>query len=215
MSQDRIERVIDRAYKEHDLVVTEPPRGYYVNREGDILKKGRGDDFGVATSSQTDPHTALNIIKYIEDGLEWRLAKPYTNSANLKGGGFSWCGAFASWCDLELKREIRRKTMPSTYRLYEFCKSTARDIPLDEIQRGDIVIVGRPSGKRWGAHITRALEVGDTHVLCIEGNAHGTLGNGTWGEGVIVRRRPFKGHGSERESVIMHAYRFLESDYED
>lgn len=210
---NRVERAIERAVTEHESVVFEPPRAYYVNREGELLKRVNGAFFP-ASNTQDEPHQASNIIKYIEDGLRWSLSQPYTNSANLKQGGFSWCGAFQAWCDIELKEEIRKKVMPSTYRLWEFCKKTARDIPLDEIQRGDIVVVGRPSGKRWGAHITRALEVTETHVHTIEGNGHGLLGDGKWGEGVVTRKRPFNGHNAEKESVILHAYRFLDSDYE-
>lgn len=215
MSDDnRIERALDRAFAEHERVIFEPPRGYYVNRAGELLKLSRGEYYP-ATLEQSAPHTGGEIIKYIEDGAEWSLNDhPYTNSADLKKGGFSWCGAFQAWCDIGLSSEIRRRVMLSTYRLYEFCKKTARDIPLDEIQRGDLVIVGRPSGKRWGAHITRAVEVTATHVHTIEGNGHGLLGDGKWGEGVVTRKRPFKGYEGDRESVIMHAYRFLDSDYE-
>lgn len=213
MEIDRVEQCIDRALEEHERGVTEPPRGYWVNHEGEMLRKPRGT-FLRATNAQTQPHSSMNIIKYVEEGLEWKLKMPYMNSANLKTGGFSWCGAFAAWCDIGLRREIRKKVMPSTYRLYEFCLGTDREIPLDEIQRGDIVIVGRAGGKRWGAHITRALEVHDEYVLCVEGNAHGELGDGAWGEGVVIRKRPFKGHESRAESRVMWAWRFLESDYE-
>ena len=214
MGIDRIEECIERALGEHEQGVTEPPKNYWVDREGTMLRKPRSE-FIPATNGQTQPHSAMNIIKYIEDGLMWRLKMPYMNSANLKIGGFAWCGAFAGWCDIRLKEEIRKKVMPSTYRLYEFCLGTPREIPLDQIQRGDIVIVGRAGGKRWGAHVTRALEVHDEYVETIEGNAHGELGDGTWGEGVVIRKRPFKGHESRAESRIMWAWRFLDSDYED
>lgn len=214
MDNNRVSRCIDRAFSEYDECVTEPPRGYWVNRDGQILRQPTKDKFIVATGKQDVVHSGRNIIKYIEEGLEWRLKKPYCNSASLDRGGFSWCGAFQAWADIELNQEIRRKVMPSTYRLYEFCVGTDREIPLDEIQTGDIVIVGRKSGKRWGAHITRAVAVHEEYVETIEGNAHGVLGDDSWGEGVVTRRRPFKGFESEGESRIMWAYRFLDSDYE-
>ena len=213
MDCNRVEQIIERALAEHARVVTEPPRGYYVDADGNLLRKSKGG-FVEATTEQEVAHTAKHIIKYINEGLEWNKRDPYKNSWNIKVGGFSWCGAFPAYCDPDLKYEIRHEVMPSTYRLREFCKGTPRDIPLDEIQRGDLVVVGRKGGKRWGAHITRVLEVGETHVKTIEGNAHGRLGNGTWGEGVITRRRPFKGQGGEKESFVLFAYRFLEEDYD-
>ena len=208
----RVENCIARAEDAHAYNVTEPPRGYYVDADGVILKKGKNGFSEV--SSEDECHRGAEIIRYINDGLGWSKEDPYTNSYNLKIGGFSWCGAFAAWCDITLSAELRKKVLPSTYRLWEFCKGTARSIPLDEIQRGDIVVVGKKGGKRWGAHITRALEVGETHVSTIEGNAHGRLGSGLWGEGVVTRQRPFKGHNKPRESYIMYAYRFLDEDYE-
>jgi len=211
---NRVEECIERAEAEHALCVSEPPRDYWVDDEGQLLKRV-GGGFASATNTQSAPHLAMHIIKYIEEGALWNLELPYTNSASLKKGGFSWCGAFQAWCDRGLSEHIRRKVMLSTYRLWEFCRNTPRDIPLDEIQRGDLVIVGRKGGKKWGAHITRALEVTDTHVHTIEGNGHGLLGDGRWGEGVVTRKRPFQGHGAEKESVILFAYRFLDSDYED
>jgi len=214
MDNSRIERCLERALYEHERCVMEPPRGYHVTREGEIVRK-RKSDFVNASSHQTEKHTSKHIIKYIEEGLQWKLEQPYTNSAKLSVGGFSWCGAFAGWCDIELNEQLRKKVMPSTYRLYEFCMGTEREIPLDEIQRGDIVVVGKLGGKRWGAHITRVLAVHDEYVLAIEGNAHGVLGNGQWGEGVITRKRPFKEFANDGESHIMFAYRFLDSDYDE
>ena len=211
MDNERIDSIIARAEAAHALVVTEPPRGYYVDADGVILRKGRGG-FAEATS-EDELHRGAEIIRYISEGLGWKKDDPYTNSPNTKIGGFSWCGAFAAWCDPDLDAKIRLKVMPSTYRLWEFCKGTARAVPLDEIQRGDIVVVGRRGCKRWGQHITRAVSVSETHVDTIEGNAHGRLGDGRWGEGVVTRRRPHRGHNKPRESYIMYAYRFLAEDY--
>jgi hypothetical protein len=212
MNTERIERAIERAHEAHRLNVVEPPRGLYVNADGELLRKDRRGEFHEATA-EPNGHTGAEIIRYIREGLGWVKDDPYLNSWNLKLGGFSWCGAFAAWCDIELDAGIRKRVLPSTYRLYEFCRGTERDIPLDEIQRGDIVIVGSKSSKRWGQHITRALEVTETHVHTIEGNAHGRLGDSSWGEGVVTRRRPFKGHEKKGETFIMFAYRFIEEDY--
>lgn len=213
-NDNRVSRCLDRAFEEHERIVAEPPRGYWVDREGTILRQPTVGKFLTARSHQSSAHNSHHIIKYVEDGLGWKLDKPYCNSANLKRGGFSWCGAFQAYCDIWLKREIRKKVMPSTYRLYEFCVGTEREIPLDQIEAGDIVVVGRKGGKRWGAHITRAVNVTEEYVETIEGNAHGELGDGSWGEGVITTKRPFKGYESEGESRIMFAYRFLDEDYE-
>jgi hypothetical protein len=215
MIKDHIESAIIRAEKEHAQTITEPPRGYWVNEDGILLKKIK-HEFYVATSHQHVAHKALHIIKYIEEGLEWPLEQPYTNSAKLSAGGFSWCGAFYAWCEGgALKREIRRKILPSTYRLWENYRGTDRAVALDDIQRGDVVVIGRGKGKRWGQHICRAIDVDETHVTTIEGNAHGVLGDGSWGEGVVRRKRPFQEFASQKESYIMFAYRFLPEDYEE
>jgi len=213
MNAERIERMIARAYEAHAMNVVEPPRNMYVNDRGELLHKDRSGEYYEATA-ESNGHTGAEIIRYIREGLEWPKDTPYLNSWNLKLGGFSWCGAFAAWCDIELRSDLRKKVLPSTYRLWEYCRGTEREIPLDQIQRGDIVVIGKKTSKRWGQHITRAVEVTPTHVLTIEGNAHGRLGDGSWGEGVVTRRRPFKGHQEGRESWIMFAYRFTDEDYQ-
>lgn len=214
MMKDHIESAIIRAEAEHAKNITEPPRGYWVNEDGILLKKHR-HEFFVATNTQHVAHKALNILKYIEEGLEWDRELPYVNSAKLSIGGFAWCGAFYAWCEgPALKREIRHKFLPSTYRLWEQYRGTDRAVDLDDIQRGDLVVIGRGKGRRWGQHICRAIDVSDTHVTTIEGNAHGVLGDGSWGEGVVRRKRAFRDYASEKESYIMFAYRFLPEDYE-
>ena len=212
MDIDRREQALQRARAELERHVTEPPRGVYVNAEGTLLRK-RNNAFTPIDGGQDVPHESMHILKYIEEGLAWPALSVYRNTGSIKGGGFSWCGAFAMYCYVSLKKKIRYDSGASTYRLYELCKRTPRDIPIEEVQRGDVVIVGKKSSRRWGAHIVLCTHVHPTHIDTIEGNAHGHLTIGSWGEGVVYRTRPFKAAASQGDAYIMHVYRFLEEDY--
>ena len=105
---------------------------------------------------------------------------------------------------------------------------TPRHIPLDEIEPGDIVVVGT-GRKKVGDHITIADQNVGGLIYTYEGNAWG-LGPGEPAEtyeGVITRTRPLPksaggpGVGGDRCPVsggrqtkeAMHAYRFLAEDY--
>ncbi len=80
-------------------------------------------------------------------GLNWHGEVRYTRNTQ-----FAWCGAFAAFCfeAAGLSAEIRKKVMPSTYRIHTWAKGTARMRRIQEVARGDIVIVGPVGGKRWG-----------------------------------------------------------------
>ena len=64
-------------------------------------------------------------------------ANPYE-----RNGDFAWCGAFAAYCWSSLKLDIRKRTFPSTYRLWRDWQS--RRIPTAGMRPGDIVVVGIP-----------------------------------------------------------------------
>ena len=204
---------IDTARAEHALVVKEPPRGLFVDARGTLHSKSPA---GVLTplSPQPPSRNPARILTYIHQGLSWPRVT-YTNSSDFDNGGFEWCGAFAAYCYKHLKQEIRAKHMASTYRLHAFCKNTPRHIPLSQLQPGDILVVGHSQSKPWGAHVTLVHSVDTARSLAhtYEGNATGTLGDQTRGEGVITHSRPLAPTSNPKQYYAMHAYRWLESDY--
>lgn len=216
LAHGRARSAVVEALYQWDKGIMEPPRGVYVNQQGTLLKLKRGDYVEV-DPSQDQPSASKYIIEYIEEGLHWPRTVPYRNTGKLPQG-FEWCGAFAAYCfrSVGLDRDIRHKHMASTFRLYDFCKGTPRKIELDQIQEGDVVVVGRRGSRAWGSHITICEERLPHGVLTVEGNAHGRLFSGSWGEGVIRRERPFFEHSNTKknESYIMHAYRWLWQDYD-
>ena len=135
----------------------------------------------VEPTGRVTEHPILD--RYINQGIEW-AEKSYKNR------DFQWCGAFAAWCWRDaVRREIRRKCFPSTYRLYTWAYKTERRIKdLDSARAGDIVVVGK--NKRWGDHITIFERWGDDgEFFTVEGNAWGQTPQSGRREGVIRRAR--------------------------
>lgn len=146
------------------------------------------------------PRGAHLIDGYIRGalGLGWPSAAtgPGDSQAYERNGQFEWCGAFAAraWGAAGLDAEVRRLRLPSTYRLGS---TEARHgppllrVPLDRLQPGDVLVVtdGR---KAWGTHVTlvQAVRPSEGLVFTVEGNARGKLGDGSVGEGVVLRTRP-------------------------
>lgn len=211
----RAREAIARGLLEHSLGCMEPPRGAYVDDTGTLLAK-KGDKYTALDPQQSKPHSSLRIFAFIREGLGWPKDTPYMNTGKLELGGFEWCGAFMAYCYQALKREIRHKHCASTYRLFAFCSGTPRKVSLDDVRAGDVLVVGKKGAKKWGSHITlcTSLSITDGYAETVEGNAHGTLGTGGWGEGVVRRRRPFARVAKEGEAYIMHAYRWLPEDFE-
>ena len=154
-----------------------------------------------------------HIRKYIYEGLRWPESRwPYD-----KNGDFAWCGAFAAWCYREagLKDDLLYKRFASTRRLYDWAHGTDRFIVTPSgLAPCDIVVVGRGDSKAWGAHITLVRELADDVVLTFEGNAKGTLGDGTTGEGVVRHQRPTSGAGlPDKTYRFLYGVHPLEEDY--
>jgi len=152
-----------------------------------------------------DPSPRVDAYIKSAAGLGWSWEKPY-----IKNGQFAWCGAFASFCYTKANANIRKKIFPSCYRMYKNWGQTSRYVPVNKIQRGDIVIVWAGKHNTQGDHITLcadadALNLG--YISTIEGNAVGTLGDGSRGEGVIKRQRTV--------DEIAHVYRLLASDFNE
>lgn len=181
------------------------------------------------------PNGAARIDRYIRgsDGLGWgsadadNLDEPVPYAHN---GQFQWCGAFAAYCWAAggLRRRIRRDHMASCYKLHTWAGGTDRIVRPEDIQPGDVVIVGRQPGALigrdaigrpryapvWGEHITLARDApADGYVPTWEGNAGGELGDGTQGEGVVRDRQPLAADDPQRYRVL-YAIRFSGEDLE-
>ena len=131
------------------------------------------------------------ITAYIrgDEGLQWSWEKPYT-----KNGQFAWCGAFAAQCWSSLLPQIRKKTLPSTYRLWRDWQ--ARRVEPSSLRPGDIVVVFNDSAteadrekKPYGQHITLCRELTDGKFSTFEGNARAYGPDGKYREGVGTRER--------------------------
>ena len=75
---------------------------------------------------------------------------------------------------------------------------------------GDIVVIYTSKRSTQGDHITLCIDastIDQGYITTIEGNAHGELGDGEYGEGVIKRRREIK--------EIAHVYRLLGVDFDE
>lgn len=149
-----------------------------------------------------DPDAEIDRYIRSREGLGWSWSDEYQ-----RNGQFAWCGAFAAFCWTQVKFPIRQKIFPSCYRLYEQWSNTARRIKdPSNMLPGDIVVISTVNGAKWGDHITLCHEApngGDSYEA-LEGNAKGTLGDGSTGEGVIKQTRPL--------SRVMFVYRVLEED---
>jgi hypothetical protein len=125
----------------------------------------------------------------------------------------AWCGFFAAWCYAQdgLSLAIRRKHLPSTYRLDRWCREDEMiRVALEDLRPGDILVVGHR--KRYGDHIciVDTVQKPGSRWATIEGNAKGRLPGGTTTgrrDGVIRRVRTY---GEARYGV-----RPLVSDYDE
>jgi hypothetical protein len=160
------------------------------------------------------------------DAINWTPDTPYT-----RDGMFQWCGAFAAFCwgAAGLRPQIRNKSWASTVRLYDWGQGSDRYVSVpDDLRPGDVVVVSA-GRKRQGEHIciVDRVDLDAKLVHTIEGNARGVLGDGTVGEGVIKRTRPWsRGAGGwgvrpnmrcpvsglRQSAEIAHAYRPVAGD---
>lgn len=123
-----------------------------------------------------------------------------------------WCGLFVAYCAQRLiGRHLERGrsvpvtiepgiayyVLPSTHRIASAAKWKQAQVPPPQrpaphaAQPGDIFTVGRGS---TGSHIGIVTDHpnNDGDFLTVEGNAHGVLGDFSFGEGVIRRSRHIK-----------------------
>ena len=151
-----------------------------------------------------DPDVRINTYIRTSQGIGWGWEKQYTTN-----GQFAWCGAFAAFCWTAVKINIRKKIFPSCYRLYTTWYNTSRRIESDRMAPGDIVVVYTSKRSKQGDHITICVDAPDCDgtFKTVEGNAHGTLGDGSYGEGVIRRERNI--------DEVAHVYRLLGGDFDE
>jgi hypothetical protein len=144
-------------------------------------------------------------------GLAWSWEARYTRNQQ-----YAWCGAFVAFCldAAGMKAELRKKMMPSTYRLYTWAHNTARFLQPESIARGDIAIVGPATGRVWGSHITLVDTVeGDGWLRTYEGNARGEGPDGSRYEGVVRQRRPLAAQATSPATYrVLYGIRLLADD---
>ncbi len=151
----------------------------------------------VSEPGQGGAHSADRINAYIRspNGLNWSDAN-LSDEGRLyeRDGDFSWCGAFAAFCWSSVVLRTRKKTFPSTYRLWRDWQSR-RVSPLSMIA-GDIVVVFNTSASRetrerktYGQHIVICRAPGAEQFSTWEGNARAEGPDGSWREGVGTRER--------------------------
>jgi len=182
------EIVLDRALGSWMTRVLDPAKGV----ETEDTKRGK-----------------VEIRRYIEEGLGWKLPNGYAGD-----GAFSWCGAFAAWCWLGagLTVENARKFAPpdapghvyaSTWRLSQAAKRDPafKVAKVSDIRPGDTVVIEGPDHKPYGDHIVTALawDKVQSELVIVHGNGHGRWPTGEWVEGVVVSTIP--------RSSIVAAYR--------
>jgi hypothetical protein len=153
-----------------------------------------------------DPRDTSTIVKFFRDaGFGWHVDK---YNGYRRGRGQDWCGHTASAIARRAAKLLDRqfdtrlhRLLASTGRLDNrhsesnwraFGYDTPRVDPAD-IEPGDVVVVVTSGGKAWGDHITVAIErPANGQVRTIEGNASGTLPDGSQGRGVVKRYRKLK-----------------------
>ena len=155
------------------------------------------------SSMVEEPDQRINTYIRSMEGIGWTWEKEY-----VKNGQFAWCGAFAAFCYTAVSFKTRQKIFPSCYRLYSNWSQTSRRIEPRDMLPGDIVVVYSSARATWGDHITlcRVAPI-DGKFETIEGNAHGTLGDGSHGEGVIARERSL--------DEVAFVYRLLAEDFDE
>lgn len=173
-----------------------------------------------------DPRGLLRINEYIrsDQGSGWTTIT-YTHDGQK---GADWCGHFAAFVygAAGLNEESRRKKLQSTRRLYNWGRENPNRLiggvdsdgfPIppgpDELQPGDIVVVGRANDdKKQGRHITIVESVTSDGVFTIEGNARGEGPDGSRSNGVIKTFRPFTSSDPSKY-VVRYGIRPTPDDY--
>lgn len=116
------------------------------------------------------------------------------NDHKRKGDRGQYCGLFIAYAGIGVIRpDIGYYCLPSTVRMQASTKwldagsvKPAWVSPAD-IQPGDIITVG--TGKPYGTHLALVFARSGDALETVEANAHGLLGSGRMGRGVVKRVR--------------------------
>ena len=203
-------RRLDRSLNQTRLDLEELPTAAYNRFDTPHLNDNVREALTRATAEWEadvkDPSERVNLYIKTSHGIGWSWEADY-----VKNGQFAWCGAFAAWCHTRVKSNIRKKIFPSCYRMYQAWSQTSRKIDPMKVQPGDIVIVYAAKRSLQGDHITLCVDNSEFSsggfITTIEGNAHGTFPNGSYGEGVIKRDRKLK--------EFAHVYRLIADDFDE
>lgn len=137
--------------------------------------------------AKPDPETIAGIIRGDAAGAwGWLPA----------GDVPDWCGHFvAATFGGPMPQAVRRRVMPSTYRLHAYGAQHGV-VKVEAPIPGDVLVVGYRGGALYGDHICLVVEVDGELIHTIEGNARGWVPGGRKGveadarHGIIRRTRP-------------------------
>jgi hypothetical protein len=157
------------------------------NHAYDAIKRAKSEfELNVTEPGLGGDSSRINLYIKSSKGMGFSWLDDYTEN-----GQSAWCGAFVAFCYTELKLSIRKKILPSCYRLYESWNNSGRRV--NEISIGDIVTVftNDSHSPKYGNHIVLAISLIDENgeFETLEGNAKGAGPNGDWREGVSKRTR--------------------------
>jgi hypothetical protein len=97
---------------------------------------------------------------------------------------------------LRIHQRVAEYVLPSTHRIEHAGHwaevPQAERLKVDEMARGDIVLVETSGRKHYGDHYAMVLEVKEDKIKTLEANASGLLGSGKQGRGVVQRERPLQ-----------------------
>jgi hypothetical protein len=184
-TKTRAERHIARAKEENSHWITEPDGP---NPRGDRIDAYIRGPEGLMKS---------NLRKYVRNKQ------------------FPWCGAFTSWVFHDIKPEIRKRYFPGTAGLYSWARNTPRLIKPENLQSGDIILLGPQGGDIDGDHIAMVDQVFPDHVTTYEGNTNYRKQPGNiYYIGVAHKTRPFAHSAKSPKTFrVLWGIRPLEEDY--
>jgi len=137
----------------------------------------------------------LDLLR--ENGWAWAIGKDedYCGHTHAVAGRYIGDHLYPSMCaDVELRPDLRRRTIPSCIRLAGHGPQGSAPVPDFEhpeprsLRKGDLATVG---DGEWGSHIIMVVSSPDRdgRFETIEGNSYGRRGDSTLGRGVVRKHR--------------------------
>lgn len=125
------------------------------------------------------------------------MPTPKIFSAPLSRFLLARVGIFPPQTDCTIHPRVAEYVLPSTYRIEHAGHwgdvPEADRVTVQEMERGDLIIVATSGRKSYGDHFAGVVSVdrGSQIVETVEANARGVLGDGSEGRGVVRRSRRF------------------------